>query len=147
MDSEAWKVVLGGWGAVLSTALAAIKIWEVTLKDRVRLRTSYSFSSQVDADDEIVIVNLSPLPLQISHWCLFWKPNFLSWGKEEIDVTPDLDRVGRFTVGARDSYAMVFSEQDRFDWSHRSAAGRKLYLVLHVFGKRRPILLKVGAGQ
>jgi hypothetical protein len=61
------------WGAILSTALAGIKISEVW-RERVRLSTSYSFSnSDYRKTNEIIIENPSKTPVMISYWELLWR--------------------------------------------------------------------------
>jgi hypothetical protein len=57
-DVQFWLTV---WGAALATMLGAIKLWEVW-KDRLRLATTYSFTGQEGAPDQITIINLGPLP-------------------------------------------------------------------------------------
>jgi len=148
MDEQTLKTVTGVcamWGAAVSTFLALIKIWETFWKDRIRLETSYSFSGQYGAVDEISIVNLSGIPVQVQDWSLVWKPNRFRWRTSEIDVTPE--STGRFTIPAKNDYTLLFEEFNKFDWSPRAARNRKLYLILYVFGRKRPKILKVGGGQ
>ena len=136
---------LGIWGAILSTILGAATIWEKLWKDRTRLVTTFSFTGQRGVDDKITIVNLSGIPVQVSHWSLAWKPNLFRWRTSTINVTPDED-ITPFTIPARDNYILNFPDDYKFDWSYRSALHRQLYLTLHIFG-RRPKVLRVGAGQ
>jgi hypothetical protein len=122
---------LSAWGAGLATILAAMKIWEVFLKDRVRLASSYSFTNQEGEPDEIIIVNLSPVPVQVASWSLVWRPTMFHWATP-IDVTPF--NAGRFKVEAKGSHTLTFDEDVKFEWGYRNAANRKLCLDLRIFG-------------
>jgi len=123
-----------------------VKFWEVFWKDRIRLETSYSFSGAPWDVDEIHIVNLSGVTLQISHWKLEWKPNAFRWRTSPIDMTPEYAS-GMFTLTPHDRHTLTFDAEEKFDWSYRSAKHRNLYLTLYAFGRKRPLVLKVGAGQ
>ncbi len=152
MDEKTLKAVVSAlvslcaiWGAILSTLLAGVKIWETFWKDRIRLTTTYSFSDEPSTDDTITVVNLSGVPIQVSHWTLAWKPNLFRWNTSTIDVTPE-EGTGMFKIGPKDSHTISFNDLAKFDWSYRSAQHRQLLLTLHVFGRRSKVL-KVRAGQ
>jgi hypothetical protein len=155
MNEDALKVAVSLcalWGAVVSTVLAAVKFWETFWKDRIRLDSSHDFSSLAGAADTITIVNLSAVPVQVSHWTLAWKPTLLfRWNTPTLDVTPE-DGTGMFTIPPKDSYTLEFPDEaspsgrSKFDWSYRSATHRQLLLTLHIFG-RRPKVLKIHAGM
>jgi hypothetical protein len=135
------------WGACVPTILAVVKLWEIFWKDRIRLATTYSFTGEEGASDTITVVNLSGAPVQVSGWMLAWKPNFFSrWNTSTIEVTHDEEGT-MFTIPAKDCYTLEFQESDKFDWSYRNALHRQLYLTLRIFGRRKPKVLKVGAGQ
>jgi len=51
------------WGAVVSTVLAAVRLWEFQNQKRITLDSTYVFRGHPDLDDEIVIANLSLLPV------------------------------------------------------------------------------------
>lgn len=134
------------WGSVVSTLLVLIKVWETFLKNRIQLETSYSFSNQEGSCDQITIENLSGVPVQVEQWQLEWRPRKLCFRMLTIDVTPS-DVNSRFRINAYDNYTIIFEDDSKFDWSHRTARRRALFLTLHIFGRRRPKVLKVGAGQ
>jgi hypothetical protein len=144
MDVEGLKT---NTALAISIILAAVKLWETFWKDRIRLITTYSFTGEQGATDTITIVNLSSVPVQVSHWTLAWKPKlFFRWNTSTIDVTPD-EGNGIFKIAPKDTHTLEFYEDhSKFDWSYRTAQHRQLYLTLHIFG-RRPKVLKVGAGQ
>jgi hypothetical protein len=134
------------WGAGLSTLLAAVKLWEAFWKDRLRLETTHSFDGRPEEPDEITIVNLSSVPVQVAYWSLVWAPRFMRWRTLPIDATPE-EGAGRFTISPKDCHTLRFAGEDKFDWSYRSASHRQLLLTLHIFGRRRPKVLKVSSGQ
>lgn len=146
MYDQTLKTACAVWGAVLSTMLGLVKLWEVFWKDRVRLKTTYSFSTQEGSTDEITIVNLSSVPVQVSRWELAWKPKSFHWCTSTIDVTPH-EGTSIFTVGPKDNHTICFEEDSKFDWSYRSTGNRALCLTLHIFGRRRPKVLRVGVWQ
>lgn len=135
-------------GTVLAWILFLIKVWETFFRDKLRLVTTYSFNSLENVSDTISIVNLSPVPVMVSHWSLEWKPRWFRQGTKSIDVTPDFD--GLDTTGLKiaphDYEAIEFAGLDKFDWGHKTATGRRLILTLHLFGRRRPIALVVHRG-
>lgn len=132
-------------GLTLSTALFCIKIWEAFFKDRVRIDTTYLLSGETGGQHEIVIANLSPLPIQVAHWTLAWEPRWLAFWLTSVDVTTE--HASRFTIGARDDCELTFGGEDHFVWNGKVAAGRQLVLRLKLFGRRRWIKLVIGAGQ
>lgn len=74
-------------------------------------------------------------------WTLTWKPNRFRWSLQELDQTPD-DPHG-FTVPARDSYVLYFGEMEKLSWDHTVTTNRTLLLSLHLYGGRRPKVLKI----
>ena len=78
----------------------------------------------------------------ISYWELLWqRRRFL-----KLETTS-----GRFpqegycniTINAHARYTLEFTEEEYFDWGHAAAKMGKLYLKLHIVGRRDPVLLKV----
>jgi hypothetical protein len=142
MTEELIKFWLLVWGAGLSTILGLIKLWETLWRDRIRLLTTYSFTSADQVDDEITVVNLSDRTVQVAHWSLAWQQAFSA--TKITDLTPD-DGGYRFTIDPKSEHTITFSDADKFDWGSKAAKGRKMYLTLFLFGRRRPIKLLVKA--
>ncbi|NMN57847.1 hypothetical protein FHT36_001744 [Xanthobacter sp. SG618] len=143
MSFDRVQLWVGTVGGCLAIVLGVVKLWETFLKDRPRLRTSYSFSTAPGDEDTITIFNISPTPVQVINWTLQWEPK--GWRHRErgkIDVTPD-DGGGAFKIGPRDSYVLGFDERDKFDWGYRASEGRRLTLTLYTFVTRKPIRLTV----
>ena len=78
----------------------------------------------------------------ISYWELIWRRR----RHLKFETTP-----GRFpqegyssiTIGAHERHTLEFVEEEYFDWGPTTAKMGKLYLKLHIVGRRRPVLLKV----
>ena len=132
---------VAAWGAALSTLLGFVKLYEVFWKDRIRLQTTYSFTSERGADSEITLVNLSPVPVQVADWSLVWVPRWWCFWRSRVNVTPD--EAFRFKIDGRDEYTLSFGEESSFQWGGGVAVRRRLILTLRVFGKSRPVKLKV----
>jgi hypothetical protein len=144
LSEETIKLIgfaLAAWGALISTLLAGVKLWESFWKDRVKLDTSYSFIGLDDVPDEITVVNLTSIPVQVMSWALTWKPNLFHRKLGELDQTPD--DVDGFTIPARGSHTLYFGDMDKLSWDHTISSNRTLKLMLFLYGRRRPIILKV----
>lgn len=136
---------LAAWGALLSTMLAGIKLYETFWKERIRLESTFSLTGDSGAPHEITLVNLSTVPVQVSHWTLAWEPRWYRPTLPSKDVSPD--ETGRFKIEGRGERTILFDGQDKFAWDHSIAKGRRLVMRLYIFGKRGSIRLIIGAGQ
>jgi hypothetical protein len=145
MSDEQIKFWLLVWGAGLSTLLGLLKLWEVFWRDRTKLSTTYSFTGAEGVNDQIIVVNLSSNSVQVSRWSLAWKPQLFRFDKAEEDLTPD-EGGGRFMIGPKSEHALLFSEDDKFDWGWKAATGRNLYLDIYLYDRRRPLKLRVKSG-
>jgi len=139
------KNPIPAWAAVVSTSLAAIKIWETFWRDRIRLATSYSLTGETGGQHEIVVANLSPVPVQVSDWRLAWEPRWFAFWLKEVNVTPE--ETWRFKIEGHNDYQLDFKGCDQFAWGWTVSSGRQLVLKLRLFGRNRPLRLRVGAGQ
>jgi hypothetical protein len=142
VTEEKIKFLLLLWGAGLSTILGLIKLWETFWRDRVKLSTTYSFTGAQGVADEITVVNRSDQPVQVSHWSLAWESKLLHRSKTLEDLTP-YEGGGRFVIDSKAEHTLYFSEGDKFDWGWKAAEGREMYLRLFLFGRRRPIKLRI----
>jgi len=133
---EISKEVLALWGAGLSTVLAFVKMWELWSR-RSRIEVSYGFSGGPDGND-IIIRNLSDKPMILTYWeLLFCERKALKWipyrNENPAENTRDL------FISAHSSKTLNFSGQDYFEWGHKALGGKRLYLNLHIAGKRSAI--------
>lgn len=125
------------WGAGLSTVLALVKLWEVW-RDRFRIDISYCFIGDPEQGNEVRIRNLSNRPFILAHWELLYctgrwpRRKFTDLSSAEFDAA---DR----TVLPQSTHTLNFSEANYFDWGWKSLGGRRIFIRLHIAG-RRPIL-------
>lgn len=133
-------------GAFVSTFLGAMKLWKTLWKDMVIFVTTHDFLEQESASDWVTVVDLYAHPVHVFWWTFVWKPDCFQLDTSAEDVTPD-DSTGMFTIEPRARHTLNFNKSTKFDWSYRSARHRQLHLALHIFGHRRPLVLRVGTGQ
>lgn len=135
---------LAFWGAGLSTVLAFLKIWELWVS-RDRIEVTHNFSSQPERGNDIILHNVSPKPMIIAYWEL----QFCDWKGfrwkcyRTIDPEEDIRDV---CIQAHSPWVMNFREQNYFDWGWK-LEGKRIYLKLHIAGKKRPIRKLVYKGQ
>jgi len=145
MPTAEISLLLGCWGAFLSTLLAAVKLWEFW-RDRFRLEVDYSFNTDPSIGNFILIRNLSGRPLILSHWEVLYRSGCWFRRKpEEYVALPFPEH------GARDrriepysTLELRFAEDNYFSTSHKVLKGRRIYIRLFVAG-RRPILKLVNS--
>lgn len=136
---------VGAYGAALATIIALVSLGRFLLERKVKLATGYSFNSHPDLADEIIIANLRPTPVQVSHWRLEWVPKLGRFWIGSIDVTPGdyPDDAGALTIQGYGSATLAFSGTNRFPTGGEKTKGRKLVLRLYLFGKRLPVSLRI----
>jgi len=125
------------WGAVLSTILALTKIWEMWSARR-RIEVSYSFTSIPEEGNDIIIRNVSDKPFIITFWeLLFCERKNFRWvpyrTEDPCGYAYDL------CIQGHSSKTLKFRGPDHFDWGHKAMAGKRIYLRLHIAGKRKPV--------
>ncbi|MBL0569261.1 hypothetical protein JD505_08250 [Aeromonas hydrophila] len=134
-------VTLAVWGAILSTILAGLKVWEVR-QNYFRVETSYNLTSSIAEGNEIYIRNLNNRPITIEHWALEWhKASWLFKKTDLIAMSQDIS-AGR-KIEAYDSMTLRFADEDYFSTGKPLLDGKSLYLKLHFVGKKRPKTVKV----
>lgn len=125
------------WGACLSTALAGVKLWELW-RDRFRVSVSYNFTSDPDSGNEIFVRNLAQHPIILSYWEVLLVSRYPPFRKFSGVVEPSPD-IRDFRIDAHSTYTLHFRYGDHFNWGVEFLKGRRIYIRLHVAG-RRPIL-------
>ena len=136
------SVLIAWWGAGLSTLLAVVKLLELW-RDRFRVDVSYNFTGSESIGNEIFIRNLSNRPLILTHWELLYCSG--RWPLRSFAPLESAD----FDSGDRrlEPYAthtLRFAEENYFSWGHKALNGRRIFILLHVAG-RKPILRLVYA--
>lgn len=133
---EISKEILALWGAILSTCLALIKIWELW-SNRRRIEVSYAFNCSGPDSNDIIIRNLSDKPMIVTYWeLLFCERKGLKWATYRNENPEDDTR--DICIAAHSSKTLNFSGQYYFEWGHKALGGKRLYLNLHIAGKRKP---------
>lgn len=133
-------IVIALWGAVLSTILAAVKLWEIW-RDRFQLGVTYHFRSLADLGNDVIIRNLSSRPIILTHWELLYSSG--RWPRrqfESIDSSEPDD--GDQRIESHTTHILTFAYGRHFDWGHRALEGRQIWIRLFVAG-RKPILKRV----
>ena len=134
---EISKEIIALWGAGLSTTLAFIKIWEVW-SSRRRIEVSYGFVGIPEVGNDIIIRNLSDKPMIVTYWeLLFCERKSLKWipykNENPEEDTQDL------CIAAHSSETLHFRDQYYFEWGHKALGGKRLYLKLHIAGRRKAL--------
>jgi len=125
------------WGAVLSTVLAIIKIYELW-RDRFRIEVSYSFTSDRNRGNKVFIRNLSSKAVILSYWELMDLEK--SWPLKQFhSFSSPEDEAQDVRIDPLSSYTLSFTELDNFVWG----SYKKIYIRLHIAGRRKPIVKKV----
>jgi hypothetical protein len=135
---------LAAWGALLSSVLAGIKIWEFIRDSRLGLSTLYSFSSNPESGNEIILVNTSKTPILIDYWELVWAKRF--WGKVKFERCIEYPDEGysNISVDPHSRYSLNFAEARYFN-TLRELGGHRvaLYLKLHLAGRSKPLWIHI----
>ncbi|MBR8028556.1 hypothetical protein KDX27_31445 [Burkholderia cenocepacia] len=135
MNGQALSLMLAGWGAVLSTTLAAIKVGELW-RDRHRIEISYSFCTDELLGNTITIRNLSGRPLILSYWELQLRHGRWPHARYSTFLSPEFDVLSDCRIEPYSSYPLVFAEADHFNFDRATLRGGPLYILLHFAGRR-----------
>lgn len=130
-------VFIAWWGAGLSTLLALVKLYELW-RDRFRVEVAYMFSGSQEVGNEVRIRNLSGRPFILVHWELFYASRYSHRWKVEAIEDRDFDD-GDSKVDPYGTVVLAFSEARYFSSSAKALQGRRIYIRLHLAG-RRPLV-------
>jgi hypothetical protein len=126
------------WGAVISTVLAIREI----AKSRTKIEIGYNFTGSPEIGNEIIIRNISASPIIIPRWELLWiKRRFLMCKKIRGEGHDEFN--SDISLAEHSSTSLTFVDQHHFDWGWKSLNGAKIYLKLHIAGKKWPRYYKV----
>ncbi|MBN8190345.1 hypothetical protein JF540_27210 [Salipiger thiooxidans] len=134
------EIIIAVWGAVLSTVLGSIKIWEV-YKSRPQISVSYSVTSGPEHENEIFVENTSATPLMITYWELELRERKFLRRSVKNGRYPD-GGYYHVTIGAFGRHTLKFGDEEWFSTSGMKKR-QKWYLKLHIAGRRRPVDLLV----
>ncbi|MEQ1863548.1 MAG: hypothetical protein ABL996_02730 [Micropepsaceae bacterium] len=127
-------VVAAWWGAVLSTIMAAIKVWELW-RYRFRVEVGGSFTSAADIGNKINILNLSPDPLILTHWEVFYGSGMWPFRRETSICDREYD-ANNATIASNSTYPLTFANELYFSTTPDELKGRAIYICLHIAGRR-----------
>lgn len=132
---------IAAWGAVLSTLLAVIKIWEVW-RARIRIEVGHNFTSNEHIGNQVIIRNLGATPLIITYWELVWCERKLLRWQQSLSIDPE-ENVEDIKLAEHSSIKLSFTEMQHFKTSPAALKGRTIYLRLYLASRSRPIKRKV----
>lgn len=124
--------IAAGWGAIVSTVLAAMKIREA----QRRIEVGYKFVGIVEVGNDIIIRNLSGTPFTVTYWELQFceRKHFMWIPYRTEDAREDNSDI---VIQGHSSKTINFSGPDYFELGKEFQENR-LYLRLQIAGKRRP---------
>ncbi len=128
IDYIAW------WGAGLSTLLALVKLWELW-RDRFRIDIGHNFTSEPDIGNQINIRNLSGKPIILGFWEVFYRPHLWPLKRDSYITSPEADAYD-LKIDPHSSETIGFTGMDHFDWGWKAMKGRRIYIRLHIAGRR-----------
>lgn len=132
--------LIAWWGAGLSTLLALLKLWELW-RDRFRVEVGYNFAGDAEIGNAILVRNLSGKPIILSFWEVLYGSSRWPFRKFEDVAYPDHD-FGDQKIEPHSSLKLHFSEERHFSWGHKVLKGKKIFIRLHIAG-RKPIIKRV----
>jgi hypothetical protein len=137
MSAVSPVILVAWWGAGLSTLLAILKIWEIW-RDRFQLDVSYSFTSDENIGNEILIRNLSSRPFILKYWELLYGSG--RWPRRKFEPIEHAEHdAGDSRIEPHATLTLHFADAQHFSWGHEALKGRKIYIRIHIAG-RKPIL-------
>lgn len=142
--TESPAFLLALWGTLLSTALAGIKLWELS-RDRLRLTATYCFGDTEEYGNEVIIQNTSKIPALITYWELMWADRRMGWiFFERMQRWPSNEGYCHITVPAHERYVLHFKGDEHFKpRSEVEGHPVSLYLRAYLAGRKSPVWLLV----
>lgn len=122
------------WGAILSTLLALIKVWELW-RDRFRVEINGSFSTSQDSGHEICIRNLSPKPIVMTHWEIFYGSGIRPFRKEHIFTSKEYD-ANDVTIVPYSTHRLYFRDENYFSIAAKVLKGRPVFIRIYIAGRQ-----------
>lgn len=125
------------WGAVLSTILAIIKIYEIWISRR-RVEITCYFDGREDVGNDVIVRNISDKQMIITYWKLsFCKREGLFW-KEYNSEEPLQDACDIF-IPPHTSKKFNFSNEQYFSWSFLPMKTQRIFFEIFIAGRNRSI--------
>jgi hypothetical protein len=134
--------ILAVWGALLSTVLAGVKLWEVW-QARFRVEVVASLTGSEEIGNTVSIRNLAGKPAILGYWEILRISGRWPFWKEKCLVSPD-EGARDTSIAPHSTLSLPFIEGDHFAWGPAALQGDRIFMRLH-FAGRRPILREVVA--
>ncbi|WP_148242234.1 hypothetical protein [Enterobacter asburiae] len=129
------SIIVSWWGAFVATVLAIIKVME-TLRDRTRIDVGASFTTSVNVGHEIRIRNLSPRPVVLTHWEIYYASKcWHKLGRKDIE-TREFD-TSDTTLSPFTTHALGFNDKSYFSITHKKMQSKAIYIEICFAGRRR----------
>ncbi|MFM2477333.1 hypothetical protein [Celerinatantimonas sp. MCCC 1A17872] len=129
IDYVAW------WGALLSTLLAIVKLYELWT-NRFRIDIGKNLTSEEELGNQIFIRNLSSKPVILEYWVVVYKSGIWPRRKFEYIVSPE-ECATDVQILPNSSKTLSFNGPDHFLWDSKTLNGRKIYIKLYIAGRRK----------
>lgn len=123
--------ILAIWGAVLSTVLCSIKVYEI-YRDRSGVVVRHSFAEQ----DEIILYNPSSIEILIDYWELVWITKRNLFTTKVIPIHLDGGENFHTILEAHSKKNIDFNDQYQIPWRSKPE-NSKLYIRLYINGRRK----------
>jgi hypothetical protein len=119
---------LAVWGAILSTILALIKIWEV-YQGRFRIEITPSLSSP-ERGNTFTVTNLSKNQININYYKLFWAKKLSDSDSYQFLDTGIEEEGCNIKIPAHSNCVLKFHDQYYFSWGQQMQKKGNLYISL-----------------
>jgi hypothetical protein len=129
--------ILAVWGALLSTALAGVKLREVW-QARFRVEVVACLTGSEELGHTVLVRNLAGNPVILGYWEVVRISGRWPFQKEVCLVSLD-EHATDSSIAAYSTLSLSFREQDQFPWAPASLEGDRIFIRLH-FAGRRPCL-------
>lgn len=127
------SMVVSWWGAIVSTGLAVIKVME-TWRDRTRIDLGWSFTTSANVGHEIRIRNLSPRPVVLTHWEIYYASRYCRiLGRKPIE-TREFDAPDS-TLPPFTTHTLTFIDENYFHINYKKMKSKAIYINIHFAGR------------
>ena len=107
---------------------------------RPKIVVGRSLTGSEDIGNTISIANISATPLLIDYWQLIWIKRVKVFFKKELEIcSPEGPDIIDITIQPHTKYLLTFNGMDHFDWGYQTIPNGKLYIRLHICGKRKSV--------
>ena len=134
LTSISSATAISWWGGILSTILAALKIWELW-SDRFRVQVDGTFAGIPEIGHRVHIQNLSPKPIIVKHWVIIYRYGFWPFHNDTPVIEKDYDE-NYVCIASFSTHSLDFRHEKYFDVNPKKLKNRSIYFRLHISGRR-----------